>query len=229
MVPASDRLVIRPPKWEVGTEGVFLGLVGIGFVALGVFLLFRGTLVGLLPLILAAFDFAMIPLAIGGTLWADTEWIGVSRPGLKAKCRRDELGSLHLSPYVYRQGPSCEFVRKDGSVAFSTYLEPWTRSQITALAKYLGVPLTDAKDPVTYTCPACGYPGLDEPAYSGTVASHEICPSCGFEFSGSSDPARHAEWRQQWVAGGMTWWAAPAGRPAPDDWDAAGQLKALLG
>jgi predicted RNA-binding Zn-ribbon protein involved in translation (DUF1610 family) len=165
---------------------------------------------------------------VGGTLWADAEWVGVNRPGLKARCRRDELGSLHLGPYVYRQGPSCDFLRKDGSVAFSTYVQPWTKSQIAALAKYVGVPLTDAKDPVTYTCPVCGYPRLAEPAYSGAVASHEICPSCGFEFSGAGDPARHEAWRQQWIAGGMTWWAARAGQPAPKDWDAAGQLNALL-
>ena len=95
------------------------------------------------------------------------------------------------------------------------------------LAKYLCALMTDARDPVTYTCPVCGYPGLDEPAYSGAVASHEICPGCGFEFSGLADAAAQEAWRQQWIAGGMTWWAQAAGRPAPANWDPAKQLAAL--
>ena len=234
--PASDRLVIRPPKWEVGTLGVFLGIVGAGLAALGLFLLMHrmpyvaAPAVAAVPaFILAALSFAMIPITTGGTLWTDAEWVGVSRPGLKAKCRRVELGSIQLGLYVYRSGIPCSFVRKDRSVAFSFYLEPWTTSQIAGLAKYLGVPMTDAKDPVTYTCPVCGYPGLDEPAYSGAVASHEICPSCGFEFSGPLDQRRHEDWRAEWVRGGMKWWAAGAGRPAPTDWNPTKQLAALTG
>lgn len=169
----------------------------------------------------------MIPLSLGGTLWADAEWVGISRPGLKAKCRRDELVSVQLGLYSYRSGIPCSFVRKDRSVAISFYLEPWTTSQIAALAKYLGVPLTDAKAPVTYMCPVCGYAGLDQPAYSGTVASHELCPSCGFEFSGAMDPRRFEDWRAEWVSAGMKWRAAAAGRPAPVDWNPTKQLAAL--
>jgi hypothetical protein len=234
--PLSERLVIRPPKWEVGTLRVFLGIAGVGLAALGLFLLLHrmphvaAPAVAAIPaFILAALSFAMIPISTAGTLWADAEWVGVSRPGLKAKCRRDELASVQLGEYVYRSGIPCSFVRKDRSVAFSFYMEPWTRSQIVALAKYVGVPLTDAKDPVTYTCPVCGYPGLDEPPYSGAVASHEICPSCGFEFSGPLDPRRYEDWRAEWVRGGMKWWAAVAGRSAPTDWNPDTQLAALTG
>jgi predicted RNA-binding Zn-ribbon protein involved in translation (DUF1610 family) len=234
--PALERLVIRPPKWEVGTLGVFLGIFGLGLAALGLFLLLHSgpdvaapAVVAVPAFFLAALSFAMIPLSTGGTLWADAEWVGVNRPGLKVRCPRDELASVQLGPYVYRQGPSCSFVRKDGLVAFSTYLQPWTTSQIATLATFLGVPLTDAKDPVTYTCPVCGYPGLDEPADSGPVASHEICPSCGFEFSGPIDQRRYQDGRAEWVRGGMKWWAQGAGRPAPANWDPAKQLAALTG
>jgi len=234
--PSPERLVIRPPKWEVGAMGVLIGIAGIGFGAIGLFLLLHRmpdlaapAVVAVPAFILAALSFAMIPISTGGTLWADAQWVGVSRPGLKAKCRRDELGSLQLGQYVYRAGTPCSFVRKDRSVAFSFYLEPWTTSQIAALAEYLGVPLTNAKDPVTYTCPVCGYPGLDEPAYSGALASHEICPSCGFEFSGVLDQRRYEDWRAEWVRGGMKWWAAAAGRSAPTDWNPDKQLAALTG
>ncbi len=133
--------------------GVLIGIAGIGFGAIGLFLLLHRmpdlaapAVVAVPAFILAALSFAMIPISTGGTLWADAQWVGVSRPGLKAKCRRDELGSLQLGHYVYRAGTPCSFVRKDRSVAFSFYLEPWTTSQIAALAEYLGVPLTNAKD-----------------------------------------------------------------------------------
>ncbi len=59
--------------------------------------------------------------------------------------------------------------------------------------------------------------------------SGEMCPSCGFDFTGVVDEARYAEWREQWVRGGMAWWAAQAGRPAPYDWNPTTQLKALTG
>ncbi|HEV3098053.1 MAG TPA: hypothetical protein VG104_12955, partial [Candidatus Dormibacteraeota bacterium] len=232
--PRPERLVIRPPKWEVGTMVVVYGIVGVAFTVLGFYVFLHSgpdlasrLILGVPALLLAALPFAMIPLSTRGTLWADAEWVGVRRPGLRVKCRRDELGSLQLGQYISRQGTPCSFLRKDRSVAFTTTIEPWTRSQIAALAKYLGVPLTDARDPVTYACPVCGYPGLEEPAYSGAVASHEICPSCGFEFGGPADPAAHEAWRQQWIAGGMTWWAQAAGRPAPANWDPAKQLAGL--
>jgi hypothetical protein len=53
---------------------------------------------------------------------------------------------------------------------------------------------------VTFVCPVCGYPGLEEdprPAIGG--GSFEICPSCGFQFGVSDDDRglTYQEWRQR--------------------------------
>lgn len=41
----------------------------------------------------------------------------------------------------------------------------------------------------TYTCPICGYDGLDEPPYGmdSNTASYDICPCCCFEYGYSED------------------------------------------
>jgi hypothetical protein len=61
---------------------------------------------------------------------------------------------------------------------------------------------------MTYTCPVCGFDGLDESPYS--PAGHglyEICPCCGFQF-GVTDDAQGIsfhEWRNSWIEKGMNW------------------------
>lgn len=79
-----------------------------------------------------------------------------------------------------------------------------------------------------FVCPICGYPDLKQPPRSDSGgASHEICPSCRFQF-GYDDDAEgisYDEWRRRWVRKGMTW-SSGAIRPPPD-WNPLEQLKQL--
>src|SRR5205085_9679100 len=69
-----------------------------------------------------------------------------------------------------------------------------------------------------YTCPVCGYNGLDKPP-----ADYEICPSCGTEF-GYNDAApsairkrlRQRELTRQWIRSGMNWFDAGT---QPANWE----------
>jgi hypothetical protein len=79
-------------------------------------------------------------------------------------------------------------------------------------------------------CCACGYRHLTLPQLSASGgASHEICPSCGFEPGFTDDEQGHTfeQWRAQWVAKGMAWFSS--GKPRPDDWNPMRDLHALLG
>lgn len=76
-----------------------------------------------------------------------------------------------------------------------------------------------------YTCPVCGYPGLDDPP-----ENHVICPCCGTQFDYDDDAPtergrlrRHAGLRSEWITSGMSWWSSA--RFAPPDWDARQQLE----
>jgi hypothetical protein len=81
-----------------------------------------------------------------------------------------------------------------------------------------------------YTCPVCGYTGLEEPPRSVTTGggSYEICPSCGFEFGVTDDDQgyRYEAWRARWIANGMKW--ASAGQSPPDGWEPHDALRDLL-
>lgn len=85
---------------------------------------------------------------------------------------------------------------------------------------------------VTFTCPACGFPGLEEAPRSARTGggSYEICPSCGFEFGVTDDDEGHTygSWRARWVERGMPW-AAAAWEGPPAGWDPRAQLHALDG
>lgn len=73
-----------------------------------------------------------------------------------------------------------------------------------------------------YTCPVCGYPKLNkDPNY---CASFEICPSCWFHFRVDDDDKgiTYAQWRQNWIASGMTWGGGKSA--SPPDWDPKKQL-----
>ena len=81
-----------------------------------------------------------------------------------------------------------------------------------------------------YICPACGFPGLDEPAYDENKnGSYEICPSCGFEFGVTDDDQGYTvqSWREQWIRGGMKWVHNDKDslEEKPKDWNPKEQLK----
>lgn len=82
---------------------------------------------------------------------------------------------------------------------------------------------------MTYQCPACGYPGLDEPprAPSGG-GSYEICSSCFFEYGVTDDDEgfTYESWRERWIAEGMPWRSAGIEDP-PVGWDPQAQLHQL--
>lgn len=83
---------------------------------------------------------------------------------------------------------------------------------------------------VSFICPVCGYPDLDEPPRSERTGagSYEICPSCGFEFGVTDDDQglSYGEWRRRWVERGMPW-DSESIRPAPKNWRPAQQLRVL--
>jgi transcription elongation factor Elf1 len=74
-----------------------------------------------------------------------------------------------------------------------------------------------------FTCPVCGFPGLEEPPYDDTgAATFGICPCCGVEFGYDDAKRSHAELREQWIKAGMKW---RQDKP-PTGWDAKAQLRA---
>jgi len=78
-------------------------------------------------------------------------------------------------------------------------------------------------------CCACGYRHLKLPQLSASGgASHEICPSCGFEpgFTDDEKGQTFEQWRAQWVAKGMAWFSSGQARPV--DWNPVRDLHALL-
>jgi hypothetical protein len=79
-----------------------------------------------------------------------------------------------------------------------------------------------------FTCPCCGYPGLELPPYSRLTElsrvrdlappyeewlgdpSYDVCPCCGFEFGnddnpGTSAPVSFGEYLREWTRGGCQW------------------------
>ena len=83
----------------------------------------------------------------------------------------------------------------------------------------------------TFTCPACGFPGLLNPPWTGTSASDDICPSCGIQFGyhdarsdGAWREGFHRGWGQKWFADGARWHFPKA----PDGWDGLEQYRQFL-
>ena len=78
----------------------------------------------------------------------------------------------------------------------------------------------------TFTCPVCGFEGLDEAPYDALgCASYDICPCCGIEFGYDDASRAHEELRAAWVDRGMPWWSRS--RKPPVHWDPAEQLRRL--
>lgn len=207
------------------TFGSVLGLPTALFAALGFEgVVVEGQLAGyvlLLPAVLGIYGLirlarARLVLTETTVSAADIVWSG--------SCRREDLASIRAG------GRILFFVRPDGSTAFRTDARAWPQSALEAVARRFSVPLEGFRLWVTrYSCPACGYPGLQEPPELRGVASHEICPCCGFEF-GETDRVEgksYETWRQQWIDSGMLWFAAQAGEKPPQGWDPAGQVRSV--
>ncbi len=78
---------------------------------------------------------------------------------------------------------------------------------------------------MSHVCPVCGFPNLSEaPRSLSGGASHEICPSCGYEFGVDDDDrgTSHAAAREAWQSGGMQW--ASHSQPPPKSWKPDMQL-----
>lgn len=83
-------------------------------------------------------------------------------------------------------------------------------------------------------CPVCGF-DLGVPAWTGDMASFEICQSCGLQFgyddaAGGDRAARgavHERWRAEWIRKGMRWWSSST--PPPSGWDPGEQLARITG
>jgi hypothetical protein len=82
---------------------------------------------------------------------------------------------------------------------------------------------------MSYNCPVCGYPGLEDPPRGdATGGSYEICPSCGFQFGVSDDDKgfTYEQWRQKWIDQGMIW---DKGRTKPPpNWNPIDQLNNVV-
>lgn len=78
-------------------------------------------------------------------------------------------------------------------------------------------------------CSACGYRHLTLPQLSASGgASHEICPSCGYEpgYTDDEQGLTFEQWRSEWVAKGMAWFSS--GQARPENWNPVRDLHALL-
>jgi hypothetical protein len=100
--------------------------------------------------------------------------------------------------------------------------------------------------PRAFCCPCCGYPGLDQPAYSKLTdvslaadaeppycstlgdASYDVCACCGFEFGFDDEPGpdmtgkTFREYLDDWAASGCQWFDP---RRRPEVWDLDEQLR----
>jgi len=77
-----------------------------------------------------------------------------------------------------------------------------------------------------YTCPVCGFLGLDEPPWDETgCPSYDICPCCGCEF-GYDDETIEArmQYLKEWIKRGALWFNPEL---KPDDWDLSKQLSKI--
>jgi hypothetical protein len=105
---------------------------------------------------------------------------------------------------------------------------------------------SSAPKPPPYSCPCCGYVGLDYPAYAKTTGfpievtgeppylltlgdpSYGVCPCCGFEFGNDDDPGGNipgstfSEYLGAWIAEGSAWFDA---KKRPEGWDLREQLR----
>lgn len=77
-----------------------------------------------------------------------------------------------------------------------------------------------------FTCPVCGWPALESaPRTADDRGSHQICPSCGFQFGLDDDLNGHSysEWRTTWIQDDMPW--SSVYFEPPTGWDPQEQLR----
>ena len=89
--------------------------------------------------------------------------------------------------------------------------------------------MSSNSDTKTYLCACCGYRLLELPQRnSAGGASHEICPSCGFESGYTDDELELSfeNWREQWVSRGLPW--SSKSQPKPEGWNPMSDLHSLL-
>ena len=138
-IPAdgSQRVVIRPQKSIATTFSislVVLWLFGAGI------MLIRGTVSG--ALLCLALGGLFLYAVLGSYLWVDAERVGVRRLPWGASCRRDELARMQIISGL-RGVRRCEFVRKNGHIAFYVPKNLYGATQLQALARSLGVEYYD--------------------------------------------------------------------------------------
>lgn len=71
--------------------------------------------------------------------------------------------------------------------------------------------------PNQHFCLVCGYPNLEEEPRSFLGgASHEICPSCGYEYGYTDDDLSISQdaWREEWVKDGKPWRSSAVLKPS---------------
>lgn len=77
-----------------------------------------------------------------------------------------------------------------------------------------------------YTCPVCGWAGLEDPPYNRFGnPDYDICPCCGVEYGYQDADGNHARLRALWIEEGMIW-HHPGSAPPPVGWDPIAQLNA---
>jgi hypothetical protein len=98
---------------------------------------------------------------------------------------------------------------------------------------------------MTWTCPCCGYAGLEQPPYERLAQppfdipcgppyatclgdpSYDVCDCCGFEFGndddpGTAEPDSFGTYLAKWVAAGCQWFQ-PTKKPLA--WSLEAQLR----
>lgn len=135
-------MVIRPPRsfllqlaGGLAIVSAFIGFFAIGFLLSGAL---SAGLVFLMPILLSAAIFFWFATM---RLWADASSVGLSNPLSERVCPRSELVAVRIGKPYSRSGPSWNFVRRDGTVAFRTGTM-WGSETLTAFARNLGLPLT---------------------------------------------------------------------------------------
>lgn len=135
------RIVIQPPR-------AFLIPLGIGLVilcalpsVLGTAALLKAVLAGLVLLLPLGLSLIILWQLASMRLWYDGSVVALTSAWFKRECPRAELAALRLGPPYTRGGsPSCNFVRRDGHIAFRTSAWVWGREALAGFARDLGVP-----------------------------------------------------------------------------------------
>ena len=142
---STDRLIIRPTVKIWLLTACSIGAATLGLAALGVSLLLRGRLVGLVMLPVSLGLGWMIYGNLGGYLWADAEQVGSTIPFRRWVARRTEIAKVRIGRYAGRSGTPSGLARAHGAIAYRVDFSVFGESGMTKLAAYLGVPLFDER------------------------------------------------------------------------------------